>query len=152
MSSPSFIVLLLASSSSSALSADCACNTYLQPIPVQPYFNQNLGPFLGNPPGVYFFGNGPNAPPTAAPVAAAPAAPPLGPTPECPCMTTPSPNTTPAPGSPDDAKEEIETDIHKLSDEKAKEAKEHADKSGENQVEKVNKVSKEAGELAHAKL
>jgi len=120
---------------------------FLHQIPGQPYYNQNLGPFWGNPSPIQFFGNGP---PTAAPQQTAPA--PLGPTPECPCMTTPSPNTTPAPGSPEDAKKEMEENIDELSEEKRKEAVAAAEKAGAKEVDSVAGLSKDAKDEARAKL
>lgn len=97
-----------------------------------------------------------NGPPTTAPQPAAPAAAPppllLGPTPECPCMTTPSPNTTPQPGSPDDAKKDIEKGIGEYSKENEANALKVAEETGAQQVDEVNKLPGEAGELARAKL
>jgi len=67
-------------------------------------------------------------------------------------MTTPNPNTTPAPGSPDDAKKDIEKSIEELSKEKTKEAEDVTNKAGKGQVDEVSKLSAEAGELTRAKL
>lgn len=151
MSSISFIILLITWSSASAWDAYCPCNAFLQQVPIQSYYNQPLGPFLGTAPPIQFMGN---APPTVAPQAGGPAAagPPLGPTPDCPCMTTPNPNTTPQPGSPEDAKEEIHTSIDELSKEKEKEAKDAADKAGADEVEELKRLRKEAKDKANGQL
>lgn len=171
MSLLSFFASLLAWSSASAWDVYCPCSTpiatwpigFLQQVPIQPplqpYYNQPLGPFFEtNPAPLQFMGNGP---PTVAPQAAAPAAasppgvaagPPLGPTPECPCMTTPNPNTTPQPGSPEDAKKDIHKSMEDLSKEKNKEVKEQVGKSGDEEIAEVKKLSDEAKASANGKL
>jgi hypothetical protein len=67
-------------------------------------------------------------------------------------MTTPSPNTTPAPGSPDDAKEDIHKSIDELSKEKKKDVEGDIGKAGDGEVAHVKKQAAEAKQLASAKL